>query len=177
MSHICHHTLENLGNSEEILKSGPIIGTNKNNYFGIGYYFWDNNFKHAKWWGRKQYNNNYYVFEAEINFDMNLMFDVTDRNCLDFLLQITKIFLEEDNIDLSNYCLGALLTLLFEEEKMKNEIYFPYPYAKGIDANRDNNSERMNYSSITKSYFNFNPITFFCIFKKEDINLQSFKLL
>ena len=54
MGHICHHTLGNQGNCKEILVSGPVKGTSKNNYFGKGYYLWDNNLKHANWWGRKQ---------------------------------------------------------------------------------------------------------------------------
>lgn len=175
MGHICHQTLENQGNSKDILSSGPIKGTNKNNYFGEGYYFWDDNLKHAKWWGKKQYNSKYYVFEADIVFDLNRMFDVTDRSCISFLKDVVDEFLEGD-IDLSDYFLGSILTLLFEEEVKTTNQLFPYLYAKGIDFNNDYSS-RMNYSPVTKSYFLLNPTTFFCIFKEENIHLHSFKLI
>lgn len=176
MSHLCHHTLHNLGNKKDLLDSGmPIIGTNPNNYFGKGYYFWDNNLKHAKWWGRKQYNNKYYIFEAVVDFDLNRMFDVTDRNCISFLKEVSDEFLDGD-IDLSDFCLGSILTLFFEEEAKTGAVLFPYLYAKGIDMNNDYSSQ-MNYSSTTKSYFLLNPTTFFCIFREENIHLQSFKLI
>lgn len=175
MGHICHHTLGNQGNCKEILVSGPVKGTSKNNYFGEGYYLWDNNLKHANWWGRKQYQNKYYVFEADIIFDLNQMFDVTDRSCIVFLKEIVDEFLEGD-IDLSGFYLGSILTLLFEEEVKTNNQMFPYLYAKGVDFNNDHSS-RMNYSPTTKSYFLLNPTTFFCIFREENIHLQSFKLI
>ncbi|GEM_PF-6093981 len=175
MGHICHHTLGNQGNHKEILITGPVKGTSKNNYFGEGYYLWDNNIKHAKWWGRKNYQNKYYVFEAVVQFDLNQMFDVTDRSCISFLKDVVDEFLEGD-IDLSDFYLGSILTLLFEEESKTKKTMFPYLYAKGVDFNSDNSS-RMNYSPITKSYFLLNPTTFFCIFKKENINLHSFELV
>ena len=175
MGHICHHTLGNQGNYKDILQSGPVEGTSTNNYFGKGYYLWDNNVKHAKWWGQKQYQNKYYIFEADIIFDLNQMFDVTDRSCIAFLKEIVDAFLEGD-IDLSDFYLGSILTLLFEEEVKTNNQMFPYLYAKGVDFN-SYNSSRMNYSPNTKSYFLLNPTTFFCIFKEENIHLHSFKLI
>ena len=175
MGHICHHTLGNQGNSKDIIASGPIKGVSANNYFGEGYYFWDDNLKHAMWWGKKQYQNKYYIFEANVVFDLNKMFDVTDRSCISFLKDVVDEFLEGD-IDLSGYFLGPILTLLFEEEIKTKKQLFPYLYAKGIDLNNDYSS-RMNYSPKTKSYFLLNPTTFFCIFNVENIHLQTFKLI
>ena len=103
------------------------------------------------------------------------MFDVTDRSCIVFLKEIVDEFLEGD-IDLSGFYLGSILTLLFEEEVKTNNQMFPYLYAKGVDFNNDHSS-RMNYSPTTKSYFLLNPTTFFCIFREENIHLQSFKLI
>ena len=51
--------------------------------------------------------NKYYVFEADIIFDLNQMFDVTDRSCIVFLKEIVDEFLEGD-IDLSGFYLGSI---------------------------------------------------------------------
>lgn len=181
MGQICHHTTENWGNKRALEKDGPVYGTGADNYFGPGYYFWDNNLKHAEWWGRKRYNGNYYVFEADVEIDKNRMFDTTDRNDIDYLKRTLAEFIDND-VDLTSFYLGTVLSLLLEEEAKTGKVYFPYLYAKGVDDNAKKNvkiefNQSMLFSERAKSAFFLNPVVFFCIFRKENVNLRSFSLV
>eukprot|EP01012_Entosiphon_sulcatum_P004578 TRINITY_DN11843_c0_g1_i1.p1 TRINITY_DN11843_c0_g1~~TRINITY_DN11843_c0_g1_i1.p1 ORF type:complete len:188 (+),score=22.72 TRINITY_DN11843_c0_g1_i1:55-618(+) len=177
MGQTCHHTTENWGNKSTM--NFPVYGTGIDNYFGSGYYFWDNNKKHAEWWGRKQYKGNFYVFEADVIIDKNRLFDVTDRNDIEELKKILNIFMDQ-NVDIGDYYLGTVISMLMEEEAKGGKTLFPYLYAKGVDDTKNEEGQYnpiMQYSKKAKSAFYLNPIVFFCIFRKEDVNLQTFTLV
>lgn len=179
MSQLCHHTTENWGNKTDL--KFPVYGTSKENYFGNGYYFWDNNRPHANWFGRMQYKGNYYVFETILEIDKNQMFDTTDRNDIQFLKEsLTKLI--DNEVDLKDFYLGSVLSMFFEEEKKTGKVFFPFKYAKGIDDNRNSDffaefNPKMTFSIKAKSSFYLNPVVFFCIFDKESVVLRSFDLV
>jgi hypothetical protein len=180
MAQICHQTIQNRGNKAELLESGPVFGNGVDNYFGPGYYFWDNNVSQANWWGRIHYKGSYYVFEALVEIDKNEMFDTTDRSNIEFLEQAAKKFIENE-VDISDFYLGNFISLLRDEEKAlrekgKNIKLFPFLYARGLD-NRRNTRRKMMFSKRTYDFFNLDPVVFFCIFDKENLALQRFELI
>lgn len=112
--------------------------------------------------------------------DKNQMFDTTDRNDIEFLKKSLSVFLD-NNIDLSDFFLGTVISLFKEEEAKTGKIYFPYRYAKGVDEGRNNAknpyNSLMKFSNRAQSGFYLNPVVFFCIFKEEDVNLHSFLIV
>jgi len=71
-----YQTLRNLNNNDQILKEGPFACKQDNAWLGIGYYFWEDSLKPARYWGKKFHDNKYVICKA--------LCDISDDNCFNF---------------------------------------------------------------------------------------------
>jgi hypothetical protein len=182
---IGHHTCKKDGGEVLVLKESPFFAEHnpeeeKFQFLGSGYYFWDNNIELAKVWGKGRYSDDYYVIEID--------FELTSENCFDLvgnryhqihLLNYIKEYEEltgENKEDWTvNQCIQFLRELNIEDEQV-----FPYKFVRAVDLLKHTKFKAqhlMKFIDSKENYTIMNPKIVICVFDKEELNLQSKKIV
>ncbi|MDR6564387.1 MULTISPECIES: hypothetical protein [unclassified Arcicella] len=173
MKIIAHHTCSSDGDINLIELNGPFLSTHVENepnqykFLGTGYYFWDNNLGMAHSHGQNNYKRRYYIFEAALTLDEDILYDLAGNriDMINFQEIINKLqaFEETKNWGIAHYI-----------EFLKRQGMFPYRAIRAIDTSI-NPKEIFNFVPDRKNFTNLNPIFIVCLLDKENDLIKSFK--
>jgi hypothetical protein len=182
---IGHHACKNTGNHLYLEKIGLPVAlssydpTNERNPFlGTGYYFWDYNKEMAKWWGKKQYGNNYYIFEAEIPYNQDIVLDlVGNRQHMEWLIEMMNLFIEEDE-NYKYWSIGQFIEYLKHiSQEDEYQGIFPYQIIRAIDHSAEDTNKIYDFYPNSKEYIMLNPRIIICAINANKDTVLSFKLI
>lgn len=180
-----YQTTHNKGNHEDIEKAGGIYGDKTDLFLGKGYYYWEDDFDKAKEWGNNHYGGNAYIFCGIFDFDLEKMFDMSLNMHLNYIQKLQKQ-LHSKTKKCGALKIGAFIDFLLEyqAELLKNneitedDLFFPFYYSKGLDGTFfDRYAPTDTFSLKSGHYYYLKPPVFFCVYKKEYLNLSSFRLV
>ncbi len=180
---IGHHACKNTGNGLYLQKEGLPVALSsytphgiKNPFLGTGYYFWDYNKEMAKWWGKKQYDNNYYIFEAEIPYNQEITLDlVGNRQHMQWLIEMMNMFMEE-NEECKSWSIGQFIEFLKDIRNLPEyKDIFPYQIIRAIDHSVKNGI--FDFYPNSKEYIMLNPRIIICVINATKNTILSFKLI
>lgn len=173
---IAHQTLENRNNNEDVEANGPFsVEDPTKSFLGEGYYFWDNHIELAKWWGKFHCRDKYIICESEFEIEKTDFLDLVGSR--------------EDQIHFSNLmkqlnmegqALGKIIGALKDLEKEDKGI-FSYKAIRAVDNKAKKSFEQIQYKFSEEknkpSYSVFNPMYMICLLEKNDVILQSYKVV
>lgn len=179
-----YHTTEHRGNHEEIIHNGGVYGDSTDLFLGKGYYYWENNFDEAKNWGIKRYKGNSFIFCGKFNFDLERMFDLSLNEHILYIQKLQKK-LSVKKKGVGDLKIGVFIDFLidFQNEQLEKgeitdeELFFPFWYSKGLDETDVKTENLERFSIRVGHYYNVKPLVFFCVYKKDYINLTDFTLV
>lgn len=184
---------------EELLSKAPFLSDKKtksiiNNekktklpFIGKGYYFWDDDLSHAKWWGKQHYKGKYKILSCPMTLSGDLFLDVTG-SVADAEEFRKKIFFAEKYLRENRQCLenwgmkysndiGLSTAVWLLQQISKSETHiFPYRIIRIPDIKSQNTiykrfNKDINDKTIIKN------VNIICFFDKNDINLQSLQIV
>jgi len=179
---IGHHTCKKEGSKEKVLKEAPYIAEynyekDKLQFLGTGYYFWDNNIKMAQFWGKNHYNNNYYILECDLNLEKPYFIDlVGNRGDILYFYKLINTFKKNDSYD-KKWTIGHFIEFL---KNKNNEIdgIFPFKAIRAIDFKPTKKKKFIfNFTRKRNNYTFLNPKIIICLIQKNNVILQSKRLI
>ncbi len=183
---IGHHTCKNTGDGHLIIKnSAPIAKaiydrySSKNPFLGSGYYFWDNNLLMARLWGKKHYNNKYYIFQADINKADDILLDIVgNREHIQWFVKLMAIFADYNEGD-KHWEIGKFIEFLksFARDNDDYKDIFPFKGIKAVDNSATIPDVEYYFDGQSKSFINLNPRIIICVVEASPITLTNFKLI
>lgn len=177
---IVHHTAKNKGEAFQIEESAPFKCTQSDlSYLGSGYYFWDNHFELAHWWGKVHYNREYVICEGNFEIqDIDFLDLVGSRSDMIHLSELIQKF------SLTNQTMGTVI----EKLKKLNELpsfrgIFSFLAIRSIEIKGDRNDSYLNkaqlikYTSNNVAFTNLSPRLIICMVNKNRVILPSLKVV
>lgn len=172
---IVHQTLQNKENADEVERDGPYpVEDYKNAYLGYGYYFWDDHFEIAQWWGMVHCSDNYFICEGELNVDFDSFFDlVGSRKNQKFIREAAN------DLGLSDSPLGKLIEILKDLEKRPDyKGIFPYKVIRAVDETLGSyNQDFIKFVEGKKGKTSLSPQIIICLIEKNARFLRSYKVI
>ena len=185
MKTIGHHTCKKEGGEEYVFEESPFFAEHnpevaKFQFLGSGYYFWDNNIELAKVWGKGHYNDNYYVVEID--------FELTSDNCFDLvgnryhqihLINCLKEYEVSTGENKSNWTVNQCIQFLRELNEVNEEV-FPYKFVRAVDLLKHTKFKAqhlMKFIDNKDNYTIINPKIVICVFDKDELNLQTKRIV
>lgn len=179
MKTIGHHTLENQANYKDLEQAGPILAEyepkeNKLPFLGSGYYFWDDNFEMAMYWGRVKYKGNHYIFEGNLNLDDETFLDlVGSRSNMNLFRELLARFKKFNNG--REWPIGKFIEFLKSlEAKEEYKGIFPFQSFRAIDTSAKIIA-KYRFSEDRNNFTDLNPRIVICLVEKNNLNLPAFK--
>ena len=189
--HSCgHQTIEKTKESISVRKKiGPIKSTSlfpngtrkpKQPFAGDGYYFWEDNLDAADWWGITQYENRGKEYRI---FKINFIFDYSNGTFLDLVgsrqhLKFIASLIEKTkkNIKCSDWKFHNFIEY-FKFLASTNPQMFPYKMVRFNDASTKKEEQKPISLNDYNNKILMNPFFIVCVFKSEDLNLQSYEFI
>lgn len=178
MKFTVQHTCSNENGVEYVLKNAPFCShyipeKDKKPFLGEGFYFWEYNEEYAKYWGKKNYNNKFFVCESNIQIDHE-----TDGYYLDLagnrehLVGFVEL-LSEFNLIHKEGTKGVDLCWIIDYiRKNLTEEEFPFEVIRAVDYNNDDKAGiKIEFNDLKhiKSYTILNPRMIICYKNKDKI--------
>ena len=183
---IGHHACKNTGDWYKIEKSGVPVAVStydpekgKNPFLGSGYYFWDYNLAMAEYWGKRHYNNKYYIFQADIPYDEDILLDlVGNRQQMEWLVGLMDDF-KEENENSTHWEIGKFIEFLKEiaQENSEYADIFPFKVVRAIDHSAVFPKDEYFFDGKSKGYMTLNPRIIVCVIEPNAVTLQNLKLI
>lgn len=182
MKTIGHHTCSKKNGNAFVLAYSPFLSEYNESgkalkFLGSGYYFWDDNIEMAHNWGRVHFHCNYYIIECELHLKSEIFLDlVGNRSHLRYFKQLIKKF-EEYGFSRSKWTIGAFIEFLKSKEKDMPGI-FPFKAIRSIDNSViPKNKNTIQFVDNKPNYTNLDPRLVICLIEKNDVILQSKKIV
>lgn len=180
---IGHHTCINTKNSSEIITSGipPAKAIykpeeTKNPFLGSGYYFWDYNIGQARYWGKTHYNQNYYIFEADIPYNDNMLDLVGNRQHLEWILNLMYDF-KEENEDIAQWDLATFIEFLKNTaQELDNPSIFPFTSIRAVDHSATIPDVEYYFDAKSPNFIIMNPRIIICVISEDKNIIQNLRL-
>ena len=185
MKTIGHHTCRKDGGVEFVKMNSPFYAEHSKEderyqFLGSGYYFWDDNFELAKKWGQYHYGDDYCIFQ----FDLEL----TEDGCLDlvgnrrhqqFFMKLFKMYEEETEDKRAEWSICQCIEFLKLLGKHDSRI-FPFKMIRAVDLFKHSEYKQQflkKFVGIKGNYTIINPKMVICVIHREDLPLQTKKLI
>jgi hypothetical protein len=173
---IVHHTVQDLENPDYVEENAPFKGENKGKgtYLGDGYYFWDNHFELACWWGSVHCANSYMVCEADFEIEKKAMCDLVGDRGDQIYFQKCIDMLNSEHIPMS-----AVIDMMRELDALPHKKgIFPFNAVRAVDNHKGTFDQKViNFSAKKFGVTSINPKIFICLFKKSPEILNNFKII
>jgi len=184
-----HQVVQDRDGPSQILSNGPIKADNPQKcYLGGGYYFWDDNFDLAKWYGNKytSRSGNIIVCEASFKIDRGLMFDLVgsrqdQKKILELIKTFWDVYWDKYHIgeEVENLELSVFIEMLYQEAEESEEIFFEYNCVRAVDISFDDDFSEYEHSIekfvVEKPGFTvLSPKIIICIRDLKKAPLQTF---
>ncbi len=172
---LVHHTVQDLDNPEYVEDNAPfkMLNRGKGTYLGEGYYFWDNHYDLACWWGEVHCNKKYMICEGDFeipNYDIcDLAGSRTDQLYFQKCIEILNA--DENTME-------SIITLLLKlEAQPEKRGLFPYKAIRAVDVFKGKYAEHLiNFNVEKKGFVILNPKIIICLFKKVVGIINNFKI-
>jgi len=175
LEYTLNHTCSKKGGKSHVEQNAPFISEykpkeNKKPFLGEGYYFWEYNLDFAKIWGKKHYQNYFYVLECivDISCDDSFYLDLVGnrKHLVGFveLLWEFKLIHEEGTkgIDLC-YIIDYLRNRCPEEA-------FPFKIIRAVDnKNQEKAGIKISFNDKLSNFTILNPKIIFSFKNKKEI--------
>jgi|SRR6218665_2757928 len=165
-----YHTLENRDNVDAIESNGPVKCKTNAAWLGYGYYFWDTNDEWAHKFGRSRYQENYMIFEGEINlnhetYDLfgNVKHKLEFRKAWEIMKENGKFSPEE------------MIRVADVIEYLKKINNFPYNSIRAADNPAQQNV--IPFGGKRKESMVLNERVQICLVTKKNLSLPSFRVV
>ena len=165
-----YQTLEDRNNPQEIVSDGPFGCKRSDAWLGNGFYFWENYFEHAKWWGSKGCNDNYVICSA--------FYDNNESFCFNLIDNYEHLeFLEELNLAVKAkrrkpVYIPQLIELL------KRQGLFKYDAIRAPSLEAISDPLYVKYKPKHKARIFLRPLNQVCFIKKKNrLNLRDYKIV
>ncbi len=173
---IVHHTVQDLHNPQYVEDNAPfkMVNKGKGTYLGQGYYFWDNHFELACWWGEVHCNNKYMVCEANFEIPNSDFCDlVGSRADQMYFQECIEMLKAEVNT------MGAIIDLLIAlEQRPERKGIFSYKAIRAVDIYKGAFPQHLvNFNTGKDGITLLNPKFIVCLFKKDAQILKNFKII
>lgn len=173
---IVHHTVQDLENPEYVETQAPFKMLNRGmgTYLGEGYYFWDNHFDLACWWGEVHCDKKYMICKADFQMPTDDICDlVGSRKDQLFFQKCMEILKAKANT------MESIITLLLKlEAQPQQRGIFPYKAIRAVDVSKGKYAEHLvNFNANKKGFVILNPKMIICLFKKAPGVLNNFKII
>lgn len=140
---------------------GPIFCDDENAWVGSGYYFWDDSFDSAKWWGETHYRNNYIICQSFYDSHSNEYLDLVGRQ--DHIRYIKSCFeIYKKRKPSHNIKIGELIEILKLTDS-KFDFLAVRAYPTPISPNRKG---FYYFDNEQKFYFDTNEKVQMCVIDK-----------
>jgi hypothetical protein len=181
LNFIVHHTCSKEGGSNFVLSNLPFLSKykpseDKKPFLGEGFYFWEYNVDYAKVWGKRHYDNRFYVCEAEIEINHELDGFYLDlagsRKHLVGFVELLKEFnlIHEEGTKGIDLC----YIINYLREKCPSDV-FPFKVIRAVDyKNDDQVGIRIDFNDKgnVRSYTILNPRMIISFQSKDDIDYR-----
>ena len=153
-----YQTVRKEGSPRMIELLGPIY-CQSNPWLGKGYYFWDGFIELAQWWGVKHYQSFYFICQAKLEVDSEVLFDLAgstqDMRLFNSAYQLLKVKM--------GYRKMTVAAVLAAMRRMSN---FPYKVIRARSEHHVFFNERLSFVENDKSYMNTIPAIQICVMDK-----------
>lgn len=173
---IGHHTCKKDGGRVYVLSNAPFLSvvdpSGKKPFLGEGFYFWDFDIDQAKSWGQTHYKNNFFVFQANLNIDDEILLDLAgNRQQMVYFAQLIERF-KRNHINVEQWKIGAFIEFLKVFRK-KDYTIFPFEAVRAEDYLAAGKSSVKKYFFNEKNHYtNLNARFVICFFILNDIPSQ-----
>lgn len=170
-----HQTLQDRDNADDVERDGPFrVRDIKRAYLGNGYYFWDDHFDLAHWWGEKHCNNEYIICQADFAIERDDFCDlVGSRRDQNYIAECFETF------NAHHLNLAQLIEMLKEFEKQPHtKGSFPYKAIRAVEI-QENSFEEMivRFAPDRPGITSLTPRIIVCLINKEPTILTNFKII
>ena len=161
-----YQTLADKKNPREVEKNGPYYCDRKDAWLGKGYYFWENSYRLAEWWGRITHDNKYIICRSAFSHD-DMLFNLVDN-----YEHIELLYAYRDNLASRNLVctLPAIIEILKKTTSFGKDfigVRMPGYHRTDFDDSFD----------VVKKYRYFYPKIQICFFRKEQFFRNNFKVV
>ena len=154
-------TVQDRGNPDYVNKNGPVSGVSSY-WLGKGYYFWDNLFSRAHWWGNTHCHGKYMICRAYALID--------DKSYLDLVANMIQLQQFKEQYDIIQQMhKNRTITISFAINKLRKEHLFPYQAVRSL-SNECGGDDAVNYVEDHPSYLNFSPPMQICVYSYNSIH-------
>lgn len=168
---LLHHTCKQDGGEEYVLKNAPFFAKDfsqegKFQFLGSGYYLWEDDIEQAHHWGKKHYNNQYYIVAFECEIDETLVLDLDSKKGEKIFSDLQKLFKAKGtDRNIKDYCLNKVLNTLF---KGTFGIDFGYRIIRVKDVS---SAQKINFTPNKPNYTYIGGSYIYFFKKKGDMNI------
>lgn len=174
---LLHHTCKQDGGEDYVLKNAPFFAEenqqmNKGLFLGSGYYFWEDDIKQARYWGKVHYNNQYYIVAFECEIDEDFLLDLNSREGQKEFFELCNLYIQKAKRikrNINKIYLNVFFNSLFED---KFGIEFVYKAIKVKDQFASSKREKEFLFTSNKPNCTYLGGVYFYLFKrKEDMKV------
>ena len=176
-----HHTCGQFVNDAVAIKRAPFKSIRdqskrKDPFLGEGFYFWDDNIEAARWWGKSHYYGKYTILEYDFTLSGDHFLDLVGcRRDIRILLtlreKLKKNGCRDDDLTISK-CIALL-----KEIERKAPGVFPYTVVRAMDVSCRQDRLKFVDDENRRGYMLGNPRIIICYFDRNDIPLQTAKVV
>ena len=170
-----HQTLQDKDNPDYVEREGPFrVRDFKKAYLGNGYYFWDDHWDLAHWWGEKHCSNKYFICKADFKIEKDDFCDlVGSRQDQKYIAQCFETFKAH------HLNLAQLIEMLKEIENQPHmKGIFSYKAIRAVEIHENSFEEMIvNFASDRPGITSLTPRIIVCLINKDPAILTNFKIL
>lgn len=180
METIGHHTCSQDNGEGYVLQNAPFRSQqneqiNKLPFLGSGYYFWEDNFPMAEFWGNVHYNGNYYILEIVLRIEPEKYFDlVGDRAQQKHFEELIKML--QTKLPPQKWKMGYFIELLKKLNAAEPGI-FPFEAIRAVDNTSGHKDQKLYFSSLEQKFVILNPKYIICFLIKNEVIFKTKKIV
>jgi len=171
-----YQTLEDRENHIDVEEHGPFICKWENTWLGDGYYFWEEFYHLAEWWGTHRYPSGYIICQAQCDHTEKL-FDLVGN--MKHIASFKSIMQEMKRQGRVNNTTTVSRVIRFMQAKIEA---FNYEAIRvhgigSLSAHSKQYVQRLIFESTRTAYLDLQPAVQLCLFKKNSLNLREFRVI
>lgn len=140
--------------------------SNKLQFLGEGYYFWDNNLKRAHRWGKTHYDGKYLIMQIPLELKGNRFIDLVGSR------EDISIFCESFKEMRKNIPGLTVGSFFFVMQKMEKYEHGSWPFTIIRALNLKKNAEAVPFNHLQDSKMSLNPEIIICFYDRNELNLH-----
>lgn len=178
MTFIGYHTVEDRENADEIEQKGPFPSMGSQAFLGTGCYFWEDDDRHAHWWGKVHCDGKYVICKGQFGGDKSNLIDlvagVQDKRYLEALVsEFGPSIQRKFGTKQVPLCYIIEYPKILEGTPQKKGI-FPFNLIRAIDLT---SGKKTSFAEGKGNYTIFGGRQILCIIKDIRLILKDFRIV